>query len=1125
VSGTKIETGNIRFSGNRLDSLAGDLNINSATGVINLNNNTSMPGNLSIRDNFSFDGTLNLSGDQVTDRVTFNVELEQDFNPNEASEFILGSSEKPWLNVYLSRAEIGNINIYDNIIETNISNSDLTLRANGSGSVSILENNVLINNNLFVTNLTTLNENVNINGNFTFTGNGFLNGNLNIDLNLTVGQNITVGSDATFEVITIKGNHISTIESNADLTLQANGTGKILVPNNNVRILNSLSVDNVNSDSVAINKEINFDTALISSVSLSENYITSVSSNSDLDLRASGTGSVIFAEEFIVSNDIDVFGTSTLKNSTFTQGFGPQLVVNGTFDTTILGWTSTGGGTTFRDPLGYIVVEAEIGARIVSQNIAVVPGALYQFSATLVSATLFAGTPDYSLRVFESGVGDRLAWARVSAEPLDTDLQVLTGSFVAATSVVTIAIRSANASVRWDNFSLIRDLGIIENITPINALITGNLLQIGERTQTGNIAQIGDAVIDGAVTISEKTDFINYTIEGNVLRNRRFGLSLKTTDSLNPSGFYNIVIAMGNGATADDYPTQTEKNLINFLANGTTVASDYALSYADANQNGFTTLGDAILWLQFVANGTTNDPVIDSFISNVVDELIEIESNAPGTFNKDVLLFGDYFDPDFILEASGTGKIVIPSNDVYINNSVTSNLLFSTDINIDQNFTFNQLIVTDNNIIIDDNFITTGVSNSNLELRATRNVVVPTNNVTIQEDLTVDGVTNLKNTSVLGTIQHTGNKQQTGNLDINGNLAVRFLDTSSAINFNSITTSGNVIDTINSNENLELRANGVGTIYIPTNNIRIDGSLTLDLLEVNNITVTGQTAFDQFSASSDILIFDNVVTTTASNSNLELRTAPNKSKILESLIISNDRILTATSNINIGVNSNLNIVSTGSVILPKGTTAQRAVATGNLRFNTSNNVFEGFNNNRTVTLNGVYSDNRRTSVLAHPTNDTLDITINQVAVGSISAAGLTIHGIRTDDITINNNRIETTVSNADLELVTSGTGELVIDNVSIIGNTIKNNNTGALVIETTNNGRTKFATDKAVAIPYGTNLERPLAPELGTARWNTDVEVLEVWDGSTFITASGQSETINSEEFQDLMLEYTLIFG
>jgi hypothetical protein len=1125
ISGTKIETGNIRFSGNRLDSLAGDLNINSASGVINLNNNTSISSNLSIRDNFSFDGTLNLSGDQVTDRVTFNVEIEQDFNPNETSQFTLGSNEKPWINVYLSRAEIGNINIYDNVIETDSSNANLELRANGTGVISLTGNNANLKNNLTVSDVTSLSD-LAVTGSYTINGDVNQTGTLTISDDAIVNDTLTVGAKATFENVIIDDNVINTATSNSNLEFRAAGTGLILIPSDNARINNNLATNNITSNGNAtVTLQTQFDTALVSSLSISENYITSVPSNADLDLRASGTGSVIFAENVDVSNDLDVFGTSTLKRSTFAQGFGPQLVVNGTFNTNLVGWTSSGGGTTTRDPLGYIVVEAITGARIASQTVVVVPGALYQFSATLISATTFAGSPDYSLRVFESGVGDRLAWARVSAQPLGTGLQVLTGSFVAATSVVTIALRSANASVRWDNFSLIRDLGIIETITPIDALITGNLSQTGNRTQTGDIDQTGNMLVDGRVTISEKTDFSNYTIDGNVLRNRRFGLSLNRTDTNNPLGFYNIIIAMGNGATADNYVNQTEKNLINFLANGTSVASDYAFSYADANQNGFTTLGDAVFWLQYVANGTTNDPVIDSFISNVVDELIEIEFNTPGTFNKDVLLFGDYFEPDFVLEANGTGKIIIPSNDVYISNDLSSALLFSTNIDVDQSFEFNKLIVTGDNLIIDDNFITTGISNSDLELRSTRNVVVPANNVIIQEDLTVNGVTNLKNTTVLGTIQQTGNAQQTGDLDITGNLSVRFLDTGSAINFNSITTSGNVIDTINSNENLELRANGSGTIFIPRNNTRIDGSLTLDLLEVKNITVVDQIAFEQFSASSNILIFDNVITTTESNSNLELRTAPSRNKILESLIVNNNTISTTLANINIGVNTNLNITSTGSLILPRGTTAQRSTATGNLRFNTSDNVFEGFNNNRTITFNGVYSDNRRTSVLAHPTNNTLNITVNQLVVGSVTASGLTIHGIQTDDINFNANQIRTSVSNANLDLVTNGTGELVLDNISVVGNTIKNNSTGALVIETTINGRTKFATDKAVAIPYGTNLERPVGAELGTARWNTEVEVLEVWDGSTFVTAAGQSQTISASEFQNLMLEYTLIFG
>ena len=41
----------------------------------------------------------------------------------------------------------------------------------------------------------------------------------------------------------------------------------------------------------------------------------------------------------------------------------------------------------------------------------------------------------------------------------------------------------------------------------------------------------------------------------------------------------------------------------------------------------------------------------------------------------------------------------------------------------------------------------------------------------------------------------------------------------------------------------------------------------------------------------------------------------------------------------------------------------------------------------------------------------------------------------------------------------------------------------------------------------------------------TENDVLEVWDGTTFITAAGTSASIGASEMDDLILEYTLIFG
>jgi hypothetical protein len=37
--------------------------------------------------------------------------------------------------------------------------------------------------------------------------------------------------------------------------------------------------------------------------------------------------------------------------------------------------------------------------------------------------------------------------------------------------------------------------------------------------------------------------------------------------------------------------------------------------------------------------------------------------------------------------------------------------------------------------------------------------------------------------------------------------------------------------------------------------------------------------------------------------------------------------------------------------------------------------------------------------------------------------------------------------------------------------------------------------------------------------------LLETWDGATYVTSAGVAAAITAEEFDDLLLEFTLIFG
>ena len=1197
ISGDKVETGNIRFAANRLDSLIGDLNLVSASTVTNFADNTTIRKDLRIRDNFTFGGSLNFKGNDLSDRLKFNVELDQNFNPNQTLQFSLGSTEKFWVNAYLTTLELPNLSVVGNVITATNSNSDIELRANGVGNILIPANNVTVSNKLTVSKSTSF-KNIDITGNITHIGNAvhtgnyaiageFTNGNIliednfiattssNSDLelrangtgnilipnnnvvvenNLTVnqqvtinnanitddlslvgdiettdyvanddsfiiGQNLTVGAAAQFEEILVDDNFITTTTSNTNLELRANGTGIILVPNDNVEIAENLSTrDLLINSSITVLNDIEFSSSTVSNFKLEQNTI--LVQGNDLELKANGTGKIVFSSSQVeIDNNFTISDTTTLVDSFIAQGFGPELAVNGTFNTDIANWVPAGGGSLQWDPQGYLIVNGTAGAQLASQNIPVVPGRQYAVTATLIRKDNEQPNSEYQLRIFQSGVGDLAAFFKPGVlETLGPEPIVLTATVTAVTSTLSLIFRALNVAVVWDNVSVTESLGLTEFFNPLDLEITGSLNQLGNKIQTGNIQLTGQATVNG---LTEITNFssTNYDISGNVLRNKETGLILNRSDPQNPLGFYGIVVAMFNGATADDYPNQTEKNLINFLANGT--VPPYNLSYIDTNQNGIVTTGDTISWLQYIANGTTNNTVIDTFLKTVTDEVIVLEYLTPGTFN-DTLFIGNYTDPNIDLRASGTGTVYFSNNDVDIANDVSAENIATNNLIISQRLTSDVLEITQGGVEVYDNVVTTNVSNEDLELISTRDISISSNNVELSQDLSVAGITDLTSLIANGNISLIGNTLQQGNLNIVGNLTINSLTANSAIQFDEISINDNIISTTSSNSNLELTANGTGVISVD-NNLLVNNSLQAQSILATNVLANQLIEFNSATISNNLKIFNNVIETTALNSDIELQKSVGRSVRLENLRFNNSTISNNTGNIEL-YTDNLKLQSTDSLLLPVGTTLQRPLISSGIRFNTTDTIFEG-RTNTNVSFGGVYSGDRRTSVLADTNSNTVNITVNTVPVGLVSATGLTIHGVQAGQVSIQNNIVRSTTANSNLVLETEGTGELVIGSISFSGNTIKNNNAGPLILEAERYGIVRLGTGGAAVVPSGTTAQRPVSPEVGTTRWNTDTEILETWDGNTFLASVGAAEVISEQEFSDILLEYTLIFG
>jgi hypothetical protein len=247
ITAQEIDTGNIRISGNTVESVVGDVNINAFSGNINLQNNTNISGNLITSGNLNVNGNTTL-GDTSGDTINFVGGIATDIIPATTATYNLGNSVTPlrWKNVYLNRAEVDGLVIDNNIIRTTAGNDDLIFTANGAGRVYFPNNNVLLDqsltvtNNLTVTTGTTSLKNVGVTGTITQTGDINQTGNFTTSGLTQVTGNITGTGYLQLPVITISGNNISTTTTNTDLQLVANGTGNVVfegikVQDNNIQ--------------------------------------------------------------------------------------------------------------------------------------------------------------------------------------------------------------------------------------------------------------------------------------------------------------------------------------------------------------------------------------------------------------------------------------------------------------------------------------------------------------------------------------------------------------------------------------------------------------------------------------------------------------------------------------------------------------------------------------------------------------------------------------------------------------------------------------------------------------------------------------------------------------------------
>jgi len=537
IDGTEIDTGNIKISGNTVESITGDLNIVSASDEINLQNNVNIAGNLDVVGNVNIGGNITL-GNQPTDTINIVAGITSNITPGVTETYTLGTNGLQWANVYTGNLHIDSINIDGNVIKTVDSNADLELRANGTGRIYVPNDNVQIDNDLTVLGTSTLG-NTNITGTVTYTGNLIQTGDVTQTGNYSVTGTLTVGSDAQFQDIKIAGNRLYTTLSNSNLELSAAGTGIITMPYNNVSMGQNLSVTgDISSANLTASNRITAEEFSNGDIFIKDNYITTTNSNSNLELRANGTGYIVL-EEFNV--DANVISSNSASDIVIQPGTNKLVSINSN-QSLIIPVGNTAERPTAQS--GMIRFNSQIGRYegYDGVNWIKLSGVGDLDDTTRITAELTPGANDDTIRFYNNNVLTAdLTSARLQVPRVEVDNIIIDGNTISSTTNTDIIFNATGTgSIKLANFA-IKD-------NTITNTVSGAVTQI---TQTGigyfKIAGTNGFVVPTGVSSERPTA---YAVVGMT----RYNSELKQLEVFNGTTWDSAAGAGGgiNATTAED---------------------------------------------------------------------------------------------------------------------------------------------------------------------------------------------------------------------------------------------------------------------------------------------------------------------------------------------------------------------------------------------------------------------------------------------------------------------------------------------------------------------------------------------------------------------------------------------
>jgi hypothetical protein len=626
-----------------------------------------------------------------------------------------------------------------------------------------------------------------------------------------------------------------------------------------------------------------------------------------------------------------------------------------------------------------------------------------------------------------------------------------------------------------------------------------------------------DLDVDGTtrstnLNVTDEADIASFTISGNTIS------STNSTINIEASGT-NPVVYQGKIVTGDlqlstnviEVTVADEDLQINTAGTGKVVVGTVAHNtevlvngnlHATGNitADGDIQIGDVTGQDNVVFNADINSDIIPNtnnsfdlgsdpttggqawknvYADNIVTNTLELqdltvngdfEVTNTSTFNGDVTLGSDNTDT-----VTFNGKVnsnIIPTADAFYDIGATGSRWANAYLNR----------IEIDGVVIDNNTIETTLNNDDLTLSANGigKIAIPDNDVLIDQDLTVNGTTNLTDTDITGTLTQTGLVTVVGDIDQTGD----FTTSGTATITGNITATGTL---------------EVGDISVSGNTVEVTTADT-DLNLVPN--GTGDVVFE------DIRVHNNTFQSTQTDENIVIQ--PNGTG---NVVIDNDQ----------------------SLQIPVGTDAQRPTAptNGMVRYNTDRSQYEGYNAtySKWLPLSGVQDYDGNTKITAESAPGANENVLSFYADGNLTATidndKLFAEKIETTGITIENNNITAINIDADINISTTGSGGVKIGNLKINSNSITNVVPNAVTEFTeTGTGYVKIAGANGVVIPSGTNFEQPASPQAGMIRYNTYYQYVEVYDASLgWINSAGTSAGISLLQATDLGIVSALLFG